>query len=184
MGTPTIYLIAGCNGAGKTTFAMEFLPKEVKCLRFLNADEIARGLSPLDPSAGGVKAGRLLLEEFAKAVKKRETFAVESTLSGRTYAGMLRRARKGGYEIELHYLFLATPEQALARVRQRVEKGGHDIPEKDLRRRFWRSRENLVKVYLPLAKRWTIWDGRVLPPKSFAFSERDDIEVVKKLLDE
>jgi predicted ABC-type ATPase len=180
--SPTIYLIAGCNGAGKTTFAMEFLPKEVKCLRFLNADEIARGLSPLDPSAGAVKAGRLLLEEFAKAVKKRETFAVESTLSGRTYAGMLRRARKAGYEIELHYLFLATPEQALARVRQRVEKGGHDIPEKDLRRRFWRSRENLLKLYLPFARRWTIWDGRILPPKKLASWKRNSVGFVTRIL--
>jgi predicted ABC-type ATPase len=179
---PTIYLIAGCNGAGKTTFAMEFLPKEVKCLRFLNADEIARGLSPLDPSAGARRAGRLLLEEFAKSVKKRETFAVESTLSGKTYARMLKTAKRFGYEIELHYLYLATPEQAIARVRQRVAKGGHDIPESDLRRRFWRSRENLVKVYLQLAVRWTVWDGRELPPKTLASWKRHSIVFVERLI--
>jgi len=82
--TSTIYIIAGCNGAGKTTFAREYLPHEVKCLR-LNADELARGLSPLDPAAGGFKAGRLLLKEVHESISKRETFALESTLSGRTY---------------------------------------------------------------------------------------------------
>ena len=81
---PTIYLIAGCNGAGKTTFAKEFLPHEVKCLRFYNADEIARGLSPLDPSAGAIKAGRLLLSEVRDSITRHETFALESTLSGKT----------------------------------------------------------------------------------------------------
>ena len=89
---PTIYLIAGCNGAGKTTFAKEFLPKEVKCLRFLNADEIARGLSPLKPSAGAVRAARLLLTQVDECLRRRETFALESTLSGKTYVRLFRRA--------------------------------------------------------------------------------------------
>src|SRR4051812_33421398 len=110
---PTIYLIGGCNGAGKTTFAMEFLKKEVRCLRFYNADEIARGLSPLDPTAGAFRAGRILLEEFRASVAKRERFSLESTLSGRTYVTMLKNAMAAGYEIELHYLYLATPNQAV-----------------------------------------------------------------------
>ena len=92
MPTPTIYLIAGCNGAGKTTFAKEFLPKEVKCLRFLNADEIARGLSPLKPSASAIQAGRLLLEQVDEYLRRRETFALESTLSGKTYIRLFQRA--------------------------------------------------------------------------------------------
>ena len=81
---PTIYVIAGCNGAGKTTFAKEFLPKEVKCLRFLNADEIARGISPLRPSAGAIQAARFLLAQIEECLRRRETFALESTLSGKT----------------------------------------------------------------------------------------------------
>jgi predicted kinase len=113
---PTIYLIAGCNGAGKTTFAKEFLPNEVKCLRFLNADEIARGLSPLEPQAGAVKAARLLLKEIKATLRRRQTFALETTLSGKTYVRLLQRARRGGYEIELHYLWLSSPDQAIARV--------------------------------------------------------------------
>src|SRR6266550_2569744 len=93
---PTIYLIAGCNGAGKTTFAKEFLPKEVKRLRFLNADEIARGLSPLKPSASAIQAGRLLLEQLNKCLRRCETFTLESTLSGKTYMRLFQRALKGG----------------------------------------------------------------------------------------
>src|SRR5439155_2408072 len=93
---PTIYLIAGCNGAGKTTFAKEFLPKEVKCLRFLNADEIARGLSPLNPNASAAKAARLLLREVHDAIQHRHTFALETTLSGKTYIQLFRRARQLG----------------------------------------------------------------------------------------
>ena len=104
---PTIYLIAGCNGAGKTTFAKEFLPHEVKCLRFYNADEIARGLSPLDPSAGAIKAGRLLLSEVRDSITRHETFALESTLSGKTYVRIFQRAFSLGFELELHYLWLS-----------------------------------------------------------------------------
>src|SRR5262245_61469452 len=99
---PIIYIIAGCNGAGKTTFAKEFLPKELKCLRFLNADEIARGLSPLQPSAGAVQAARLLLTQVEQSLRARETFALESTLSGKTYIRIFRRALALGFELELH----------------------------------------------------------------------------------
>ena len=142
---PTIYLIAGCNGAGKTTFAKEFLPHEVKCLRFYNADELARGLSPLDPPAAAMKAGRMLLAEIRQSISRKETFALESTLSGRTHIRIFELALAAGYEIELHYLWLAKPEQAIARVRRRVRMGGHDVPSRDIRRRFKRSRVNLVE---------------------------------------
>jgi predicted ABC-type ATPase len=179
---PTIYLIAGCNGAGKTTFAKEFLPKEVKCLRFLNADEIARGLSPLKPSAGAVRAARLLLTQIDEYLRRRETFALESTLSGKTYSRRFVRARELGYEIELHYLWLSSPAQAIARVRQRVQQGGHHVPAADIRRRFKRSLANLLEDYLPLATRWAIWDSRSLPVKPLAFSGINAIESVQKLI--
>src|SRR5262245_50506439 len=161
---PTIYLIAGCNGAGKTTFAKEFLPKEVKCLRFLNADEIARGLSPLKPSASAIQAGRLLLEQVDECLRRRQTFALESTLSGKTYIRLFQRALKVGYEIELHYLWLSSPAQAIARVRQRVLQGGHHVPATDIRRRFKRSLGHLIQDYLPLATHWAIWDNRAILP--------------------
>lgn len=179
---PTIYVIAGCNGAGKTTFAKEFLPHEVKCLRFLNADEIARGLSPLKPEAGAIKAARLLLEELRHNLARRETFALETTLSGKTYIRLFRQARELGYEIELYYLWLATPAQAVARVRKRIRLGGHAVPEADIRRRFLRSRQHLVRDYLPLATRWSIWDNQTLAAKQLASSDTDGIDSVSKLI--
>jgi predicted ABC-type ATPase len=182
MPVPTIYIIAGCNGAGKTTLAKEFLPHEVKCLRFYNADEIARGLSPLDPSAGAIKAGRLLLNEIRESLDRHETFALESTLSGKTYIRMFKRALSLGYEVELHYLWLSNVEQAIARVRRRVRMGGHDVPAADIRRRFKRSLIHLVNDYLPLATRWAIWDNRGLPAKRLATSAIDDVNSVRRLI--
>lgn len=182
MAKPTIYLIADCNGAGRTTFAREFLPKEVKCLRFLNADEIARGLSPLKPSAGAVRAARLLLLQVDECLLRRETFALESTLSGTTYIRLFKRARRLGYEIELHYLWLSSPTQAIARVRQRVQQGGHHVPDADVRRRFERSLLHLADDYLPLAARWAVWDSRYLPVKRLAISSEHDIEFVRMLI--
>ena len=179
---PTIYLIAGCNGAGKTTFAKEFLPHEVKCLRFYNADEIARGLSPLDPSAGAIKAGRLLLSEVRDSITRHETFALESALSGKTYVRIFQRALSLGFELELHYLWLSQVEQAIARVRRRVRMGGHDVPVADIRRRFKRSLNHLVSDYLPLTTRWAIWDNRGLPAKRLATSATDDVNSVRRIL--
>src|SRR6476660_6214195 len=132
---PTIYLIAGCNGAGKTTFAKEFLPG-IGVVRFLNADEIARGLSPLKPEADAVKAGRLLLNELRELIDPHETFALESTLSGRTYVKLFKKAKQRGHAIELHYVWIPDLREAIRRVRQRVIEGGHDVPADDIRRRF------------------------------------------------
>jgi predicted ABC-type ATPase len=179
---PLIYVIGGCNGAGKTTFAREFLPKEVKCLRFLNADELARGLSPFDPGAAAVKAARLLLKEFRSCVERQETFALESTLSGRTYVRLFHLAKATGYRLELHYLWLSSPIQAIARVRQRVRKGGHAVPSADIRRRFGRSLHHLVADYLPLADAWAVWDNRTPEPTILASSESHAIQEVSKLL--
>jgi predicted ABC-type ATPase len=179
---PTIYIIAGCNGAGKTTFAKEFLPHEVRCLRFYNADEIARGLSPLDPSRGAIKAGRLLLSEVRESMDRRETFALESTLSGKTYVRIFKHACSLSYELELHYLWLSNVEQAIARVRRRVRMGGHNVPTADICRRFERSLNHLFEDYLPLATRWVIWDNRGLPAKRLATSATDDVDSVSRLL--
>jgi predicted ABC-type ATPase len=176
----TIYIIVGCNGAGKTTFAKEFLPHEVKCLRFHNADEIARGLSPLDPLAGAIKAGRLLLNEIRESIDRHQTFALESTLSGKTYVRIFQRALSSGYELELHYLWLARVEQAIARVRPRVRMGGHNVPVADIRRRFKRNPPNCD--YLPLAQRWALWDNQGLPAKRLATSATDDIDLVRQLI--
>lgn len=166
--TPTIYLIAGCNGAGKTTFAKEFLPREVNCLRFFNADEIARGLSPLQPSAGAAKAARLLLAEVRDAIEAHHTFGLESTLSGLTYVRTLVNARERKYSLKLFYLWLPSTAVAIRRVRERVRKGGHSVPAADIRRRYQRSLYNLVRHYLPLADEWTIFDNSGREPRLVA----------------
>lgn len=157
---PTIYLIAGCNGAGKTTFAREFLLKEVGCANFLNADYLALGLSPLSPELAAMKAGRLLLAEFKSLVDRKATFALESTLSGLTYRRMLRDAKHRGFRIYLHYLWLPNPAIAIARVRERVKKGGHHVPVADIRRRFGRGLRHFIHDY----DRWAVWDNLVNPP--------------------
>ena len=154
----------------------------MKCLRFYNADEVARGLSPLDPSAGAIKAGRLLLNEIRESLNRRETFALESTLSGKTYIRTFKRALSLGYELELHYLWLSNVEQAIARVRRRVRMGGHNVPVPDIRRRFKRSLTQLIDDYLLLATRWVIWDNRSLPAKRLATSASDDVNSVRRLI--
>jgi predicted ABC-type ATPase len=183
MPKPTIYLIAGCNGAGKTTFAKEFLPHEVKCLRFYNADELARGLSPLDPSAAAIKAGRLLLSEIRKSIRRKETFALESTLSGKTYARLFEKAKANGYHIYLHYLWLPSAALAIARVRERVKKGGHNVPVADVRRRFGRSLRHLVS-YASMANRWALWNNASEPPTLIAESATCSIIELARILDQ
>jgi predicted ABC-type ATPase len=167
---PTIYLIAGCNGAGKTTFAKEFLLKEVGCANFLNADYLALGLSPLSPETAAMKAGRILLAEFKSLIDRKETFACESTLSGLTYLRLLHNARRRGYLIYIHYLWLPAPVTAMARVRERVRKGGHNVPAADIKRRFKRGLQNFVRHYAPLADQWAVWNNLVNPPKLWADS--------------
>jgi predicted ABC-type ATPase len=180
--SPNIYLIAGANGVGKTTFAREFLPKEVNCLRFMNADEVARGLSPFAPDAAALRAGRVLITEIQAALKSRDTFGWESTLSGRGHALLLREASDSGYEIELHYLSVPSPSVCVERVARRVREGGHHVPAMDIRRRFYRSLANLVEIYLPLADRWTIWDATRTKPVPLFDSTRSTVADVRSIL--
>jgi predicted ABC-type ATPase len=182
MSQPVIYLFGGSNGAGKTTFARAYLPHENTNLRFLNADEIARGLSPFSPQTIALKAGRLMLEEVRGCIEGRESFGLESTLSGKTYIRLLAKARLAGYEIELHYLWLPTAQLAVRRVRQRVKKGGHAVPESVIRRRYQRSIDHLLKDYLPLADRWFIWNNKTSPPILLAKSGKDDKVRVAEIL--
>jgi predicted ABC-type ATPase len=179
---PIIYLIAGCNGAGKTTFAKQFLPHEVKCLNFLNADLIAQGLSPLNTQAAAIKAGRLLLAEFRRFVSKSQTFALESTLSGKTYISLLKRAKQQGFQLYLHYLWLPNPAVAIARVHERVKKGGHDVPVADIRRRFGRSLKHFIHDYAPLSDRWAVWDSRPITPQLMVESGTCPVDELEAIL--
>ena len=164
---PVIYIIAGPNGAGKTTFARVFLPA-ARVVEFLNADLLAAGLSPLRPGAMAVRSARLLLARWRELLELRRDFAFETTLSGRTYATMLRKARAVGYEVRLCYLWLPDIAMSLRRVRQRVRKGGHDVPEVDLRRRFLPSLRNFFSVYLALADEALLFNAAGSPPRLIA----------------
>ena len=130
---PSLYIVAGPNGSGKTTFAREFLPDYVRCKEFINADLIAGGLSPFSPEAAAMRAGRLLLEQIKLLASRRSDFGFETTLSGVTYVSLLRRLKAQGYQIHLFFLWIPTVEVALARIADRVRRGGHDIPEKVVR---------------------------------------------------
>jgi predicted ABC-type ATPase len=144
------YIIAGPNGAGKTTFATEFLPRFANCPNFINADLIARGLSPFDPDAALLRAGRIVLERIAEFTDAKADFAFETTLSGRAYVPLLRRTKRSGFRLHMFYLWIPSPDLALLRIRYRVEGGGHNVPERDVRRRFSRTLGNLFERYRPL----------------------------------
>ena len=165
------YIIAGPNGAGKTTFATEFLPHEVRCINFINADLIAAGLAPFQPERVVVRAGKIMLHQINECIKKGESFAFETTLSGKTYIKKIRQMKSVGYKIIIYFLRLTTVELAIERVKLRVAEGGHNIPEADIRRRFERSWQNFQTLYKPLADRWIIFDTSGPQPKIIENSE-------------
>lgn len=152
------YILAGPNGAGKTTFANEFLPIEAECLNFINADLIAQGLSPFQPAKMAIEAGRLMIQHIAECIRKNESFAFETTLSGKGYVRKINNWKKKHYEIILYFLKLPSVEFALERVKLRVAQGGHNVPEDVIRRRFARSWNNFNIFYKPLADSWIVFD--------------------------
>jgi predicted ABC-type ATPase len=160
---PACFIIAGPNGEGKTTFAREFLPREGGCPLFVNADLIAAGLSPFAPGEADIRAGRLMLKEISSHVHRRESFAFETTLSGRRYAAHIPKWQRIGYEVILIFLWLPKVEIAVDRVRERVRQGGHDVLEEVIRRRYDAGWRNFNLVYRRLVDHWFLYDnsGRV-----------------------
>ena len=160
-----IVIIAGPNGAGKTTFAKEFLPFEGDCPLFINADLIAAGLSPLDPAAAAIQAGRLMLAEIDQHAEAGHSFAFETTLAGHTYLRRIRDWRAAGYTVKLVFLWLATEEEAIARVAWRVQQGGHDIAEPVIRRRYRAGLRNFLGTYRELVNYWQWIDNGMSPAR-------------------
>lgn len=144
---PTCWIIAGPNGAGKTTFALEYLPHVANCSRFVNADLIAAGLSPLAPERELLAASRLFLKEIETCIEQGENFAFETTLAGRSYLKLVHRLKAQGWRVELIYLALPSMEMSKWRVAERVAHGGHNIPSADIERRFSRSLTNLLDLF-------------------------------------
>lgn len=154
-----IIIIAGPNGAGKTTFAREYLLKEALCPEFINMDLIAAGLSPFDPDRAAIQAGRLMLSEIARRVRKHESFAFETTLSGHVYARMIPEWRAAGYKVRLIFLGLPDPENAVSRVAMRVAQGGHNVSKPVIRRRFVAGLRNFQNIYMNLVDKWEWYDN-------------------------
>ena len=156
---PNLYIIAGPNGAGKTTASFNLLPDVLHCPNFVNADEIARGLSPFAPETVAFQAGRIMLQRIEELLPQRVDFAIETTLATRSYVQLVHRAQALGYKVHLIFFFLENEEQAKARVAQRVSNGGHNIPESDIRRRFKRGIYNLIHLYMPICDNVHIYNN-------------------------
>jgi predicted ABC-type ATPase len=177
MKQPIVYIIAGPNGAGKTTFAENFLPDFVHCREFLNADLIAAGLSPFSPETQDLRAGRLLLTRIKELVAAKQSFAFETTLSGRTYVRLLKHMKEQGYSIVLLFLWLPDVNIAISRVKSRVEQGGHNIPTSVIQRRYASGLKNLFQLYRPLADVLKLFDASCLPPKEISNEDKDGLKI-------
>jgi len=161
---PICYIIAGPNGAGKTTFALEFLPRAADCRNFINADLIARGLSPLNVDAAAMEAGRLFLHQINSQINVNRDFAFETTLSGLSYIRLLQNLHRRGYSIRLYYLWIPTIALALRRIAERVKRGGHDIPAHVAARRYQKGLKNLFAHYMALVNYCAIFDNSSAAP--------------------
>lgn len=154
-----LYIIAGCNGAGKTTASYTVLPEMLNCKEFVNADEIAKGLSPFNADAVAVEAGRLMLSRIAMLLEKGETFSIETTLATRSYLNLVKKAQSQGYSVTLLFFWIDSPALAKNRVAQRVREGGHSIPSDVIERRYFNGLKNLFEIFMPIVDDWCLFDN-------------------------
>ena len=175
---PRMYILAGCNGAGKTTASYTFLPEILDCREFVNSDEFAKSLSPFDPSVASVSASRYMLRRINYLLERGIDFSVETTLATRSLGKIINEAREKSYVITLLYLWVQSPEIAIQRVRDRVATGGHNIPEDVLRRRYSAGLKYLFEIYMPICDRWMIADNS--GPTFMLVAEGDDRRIIIK----
>ena len=178
MNSKNVYIIAGPNGAGKTTFAVKFLPQYVRCPNFVNADLIAQGLSPFSPGAAAIKAGRLVLEQIHQFANRRVDFAFETTLSGKLYVNLFKSLKKKGYKIHIFFLWIPDVDLAVSRIKSRVAQGGHDVPTRDILRRFSRSIWNFFKIYQSFADSWMLFNNAGPSPVLIAERKNTKIRII------
>jgi predicted ABC-type ATPase len=175
---PSLYVIGGPNGSGKTTFSKKFLPDYVECLEFVNVDLIAKGLSPFTPGRAMLQAGRIMLEQIHSLGNRGIDFGFETTLAGKTYLKLLNELKQKGYSIHLFFLWIKSVKLALERIELRVQQGGHSIPEATVRRRFRRGILNFFHEYQPIVDSWVIFDNSEDIPKMIAFKESGKLEIL------
>ncbi len=179
---PKLYIIAGCNGAGKTTASYTILPEILDCREFVNADEIARGLSPFQPETVAFEAGRIMLNRIDELVRAGESFAFETTLASRTFVRLVQDARQKGYETTLLFFWLNSIELAIERVKIRVEEGGHNIPTPIIERRYKRGLSNFFHLYGEVVDNWMFIDNSGTPYKEISQSISGKIEIYNMIL--
>ena len=160
---PNLFIIAGCNGAGKTTASFTILPEMLDCKEFVNADEIAKGLSPFQPEMVSFQAGRIMIERIDELLHSGVDFAFETTLTTLSYLNTIRLAKEKGYTIHLIYFWLNDVDLAIERVKMRVSEGGHDIPEEIIIRRYYRGMYNLTNRFTHICDYWIIIDNSSQP---------------------
>lgn len=175
---PQLYVIAGPNGAGKTIFATDFLPEYAGCFEFVNADLIAKGLSPFNPAGADLAAGKLMLEQIRLLAQRNVDFAFETTLSGKTYVALLERLKQQGYQINLFFLWLPDVRLSIQRIADRVRRGGHNVPSDIVRRRFVRGVSNLLHVYKNLCDMWMLFDNSTDSPSIIAYEIEHDLTII------
>jgi len=156
---PNLYIIAGCNGAGKTTASYTILPEMLHCNEFVNADSIALGLSPFNPESQSFSAGRLMLKRIKQLMAEKVDFAIETTLTTKSYKQLILDAKSYGYIVTLVFFWISSSKLALDRIKIRVKKGGHDVPKEVVERRYKRGLENLFRIFIPICDYWIIMDN-------------------------
>ncbi|MFM1857963.1 MAG: hypothetical protein RLZ05_1023 [Bacteroidota bacterium] len=171
---PTLYIIAGCNGAGKTTASFSLLPSILNCEIFINADEIAREIAPGEVEKVAFEAGRQMIEQINARIRERETFAFETTLSARSYRETILFAQALGYHVTLLFFWLESVEMAIDRVARRVKEGGHNIETEVIRRRYNRGIKNLFEIYIPLVNQTLIFDNTFIDVEKIAVIEQEN----------
>ena len=157
--SPKLYIIAGCNGAGKTTASYSVLPELLGCREFVNADEIARGLSPFNPESVAIEAGKMMLQRIKHLMAERKTFAIETTLATKSYANTIKKAKELGYNVILLFFWLPSPEMAVERVAKRVSEGGHNIPDDVIYRRYYAGLQNFFTIFAPIVDSWMFYNN-------------------------
>ena len=160
---PKMYIISGCNGSGKTTASYTLLPEMLECNQFVNSDEFAKSLSPFNPSEASVSASRYMLQKIYYLLGNHMDFCVETTLATRSLMGIINDAKSRGYTVDILYFWLKSPEMAIARVKSRVEAGGHNIPENVVRRRYYMGLNYFFETYAPVCDRWMLADNSSSP---------------------
>jgi predicted ABC-type ATPase len=182
---PNLYIISGCNGAGKTTASYTILPEMLGCREFVNSDEIAKGLSPFnsDNITVAVEASRIMYKRIRELISAQKTFALETTLASRSIAKLLSGAQENGYYVTLLYFWLNTPDLAVERVKNRVASGGHNVTESTIRRRYDAGIYNLFNLYMPICDYWMITDNSLSPMEIIAKGVQDgEITIYNELI--